>query len=285
MTLTLRLDGSTCRTPSEHRAIVARSGARRGDVLAWPTAERLRHDRHRLGLLVRWRDLLEPPRPVSAIQPGDDSVAPRLYRTDQPTDDQMLAAAGRGPYVVTRRDRRGSWRKPVRHPAAWEVDGTTVRIGELVFVAGELVRYGFDQHGRPLTPHENLTRADRSASPIGTRWRKALRGSADGAKLGTGVVAIVDFGEAAEAETHRGTEAHIARKHVGPWHAEVLDLSIGSSTAEEIGERFGHHGKYAERKGIRLVNEALDAFGAYVAEIQLAADNDNEPREYLAAVA
>lgn len=66
MTLTLRLDGSTCRTPEQHRAIVAKSGARRVDVLAWPTAERLRHDRHRLGLLVRWRDLVEPPRPVSA---------------------------------------------------------------------------------------------------------------------------------------------------------------------------------------------------------------------------
>lgn len=269
----MQFDGSTPgRTPEQHRAAVAMSGARRGDVLSWPTAERLRHDQYRLGLLVRWRDLMEPARSICAVQPGDDSMAPRLYRTDQPSDDQMLAAAGRGPYVVTRRDRRGSWRKPVRHPAEWTVDGTTARIGELVFVAGELVRYGFDQHGRPLTPHENLTRADRAASPIGTRWRKALRGSADGAKLGTGVVAIVDFGEAAEAETHRGTEAHMARKRIGPWHAEALDLAISSATAKEIGEAFGYSGKYAERKGIRLTDEALAEFGMYVFP---EADNDN----------
>lgn len=285
--MTFPLDGRTPgRTPTEHRAAVAKSGARRGDVLSWPTAERLRHDQYRLGLLVRWRDLMEPSRPVSAIQPGDESMALRLYRTDQPTDDQMLAAAGRGPYVVTRRDRRGSWRKPVKHPAEWSVDDATVRLGELVFVTGELMRWGFDQHGRPLTPHENLTRADRSASPIGTRWRKALRGSADGAKLGTGVVAIADFGEAAEAETHRGTEAHIARKHVGPFHAEVLDLAISSVTAKEIGKTIEKRaGKYAEHRGIRLVNEALDVFGAYVAEMQLAAGNDNIPEENLTQAA
>lgn len=71
----MQLDGRTIRSPTEHRAVVSTCGARRGDVLAWPTAERLRHDPYRLGLLVRWRDLMAPPSVGGEPDSADDGRA------------------------------------------------------------------------------------------------------------------------------------------------------------------------------------------------------------------
>lgn len=273
----MHLDGRTIRTPTEHRAVVSTCGARRGNVLAWPTAERLRHDLYRLGLLVRWRDLMEPPSVGGEPDPADDGSDLVNHRADRPTLDEMSEAAGRGPYVVTRRDRRGSWRKPVRHPGGWSVDGTTVRLGELVFVAGELMRWGFDRHGRPLTPFEKLTMASRGArrkEPPGTRWRKAVDTSGDWDSLHFAPCDNLEIGGGNVFDAiGRRAEANTARRHLGPLHAEALDLAIGSATAQAIGEAFGHAGEYAKKKGVRLVNEAIDVFGEYSRTCEVANDN------------
>lgn len=286
----LPLDGRTPgRTPEQHRAIVAKSGARRGDVLSWPTAERLRHDKYRLALLVRWRDLMEPPSVGGEPDPADDGRALVINRTDRPTVGELLAGAHRATFT-RRRIARGVWEDPVRHPGGWWLRDGFAHLGDLLFRASELIQWGTDKHGQPLSPFEKLTlssRGGRRRNVPGTRQRKAMDSGGDWDGLHRSPVVSLDDQRGADASDAmaRAQEARIARRDVGPYHAEVLDLAISSSTAEEIGERFGYHGKYAERKGIRLVNEALDAFGAYVAEIQLAADNDNDPQDYIAEAA
>lgn len=277
----MQLDGATTRTPAEHRAIIAEAGARRSDVLAWPTAERLaRTDPRRLGLLVKWRDLMAPATAAAVVEPGDDSMAAPIYRTDRPSPDEMIAAALRVSFT-TYRDRRGRWHQPSNDPRP--------RMGQLVFHdedrtddgphRGELVEWGRDKHGRPLTPRESL-----SAGAYGTRspsasnrWRKALHGAADGAPHGAGAVALIDDPDAShDGEALRGIEARHVRAAIGPLHAEVLDMAISSATAREIGEAFGHGGEYAKKKGVRLANDALDAFGLY---LMPEATNDNHFQE------
>ncbi|GAB4068002.1 hypothetical protein KHC28_11345 [Ancylobacter sonchi] len=274
----VHLDGRTARSPEEHRHIVAGCGTSTRQRLAWPTAERLRNDRPRLGLLVCWRDLMNPPAPAPTVDRADDSMAPPIYRIDRPDVDELLEAAGRGPYVVTRRDRRWRWRQPVRHPAGWSVEGTTVRLGELIFEAGSLARWGADKRGRSLTPFEKVTAAaygTRHVAP-GSRWRKAAHGSADGVEHGIGAVAVVDEPDAGcELRMASSIEANAARRAIGTRHSAVLDLAISSATAREIGDQFGAAGKTAERWGIRMVNEALDAFGVY--SLTHEAANDNIP--------
>lgn len=297
--MNLAIDGSTCRTPSEHRAVVATCGARRGDVLAWPTAERLRHDLYRLGLLVRWRELMEPPSVGGEPDPADDGRALVINRTDRPTVDEVVAAWLR-PTYVSRRLSRGSWEYPVRRPDGGHALAGRVHMGELLYhasehtnggpVRGELVEWGRDKHGRPLTPYEKLTlssRGGRRRNVPGTRQRKAIDPSGDW-YLYIGHVTSLDDqrGDDAFDAVTRAQEARIARKHIGPLHAEALDLAISSATAKTIGETIEKRsGKYAEVRGIRLVDDALDAFGAYVAEMQLAADNDNEPQENMVQAA
>jgi hypothetical protein len=69
----------------------------------------------------------------------------------------------------------------------------------------------------------------------------------------------------AEREQSRKAEQSQLRHLLG-FHAEILDISIGDSTAREIGESRGYSGKHAEKRGIFLVNEALSALRTLVGE-------------------
>lgn len=272
------LDGATVRTPAEHRAAVAAAGVSRRDVLGWPTADRLRHDRYRLDLLLRWRDLMEPPSSRGEPDPADRGRSLVIHRTDRPDEEELLEAAGRGPYVVMRREQRWKWRPPVRHSAGLAVGGTSVRLGELVFHAGELVRWGIDKRGRALTPYEKLTLSSRGARrkmPAGTSWRKAIDAGGDWDGLHQSSTVSLDDERGGDAfdDIARQHEARMTRAAIGSRHAEILDLAISSGTAKEIGEQFGFAGKYAETKGIRLTNDSLDAFGMYLLTCEAANDN------------
>lgn len=283
-------DGATCRTPAEHRDAIAIAGARRNDVLSWPTAERLRYDHWRLGLLARWRSLMEPPRVIGEPDPSDDGRALVIHRSDRPDEDELIKAWLRPTYVALRH-KRGAWEYPVRLPGR-------VYLGELVFHnaerekggprRGEMVEWGVDKHGKPLTPYENLSesaRGGRRKEPPGTRQRKAIDagGDWDGLHRSNTVCLDEERGDDAFDEVARHVEARLARKAVGPFHAEVLDLAISSTTAQEIGETFKYVGEYAEKKGVRLVNDAIDVFGEYSHECEAANDNISAEEEKIAA--
>jgi len=269
------LDGRSCRTPAEHRAAIAAADDRRRSRLSWPTGERLRNDPVRLALLVEWRDLMDPPRPAVAIDPADESMRRPTLRHDVPDEDDLLAAAGRGSYVTTRRYRRGVWSDPLRVEARYGVKGTTACLGHLEFRGGELVRWGTYRRGAPMKPYEHSAPAVPRGIRHGSIWRKAVPGTADGMAYVTNGVAMAEIPDH-EADPARGADAKAAREAVGPRHAEVIDLAVSSATAREIGEAFGYSGKYAERRGARLVDDALDVFGEYLRQSQIHADNDNE---------
>lgn len=279
--------GMTCRTPTEHRAIVAKAGASTRAVLAWPTAERLRHDHHWLALLLRWRTLMEPPPTGGEPDIVDDGRALVMHRVDRPTVLELIAAAMRPTYVSIRRA-IGVWEHPIRRGEACCIGGR-LRLGALEFhdenhvsggpLRGELVHWGADKHGRPLRPFEKLTMASRGGRrrvPPGTRQRRPIDAGGDwGLHRGASRNLDDERGEDAFDDIARQMEARAARDAVGPHHALVLDLGISNATARHIGETFDYGGKYAERKGVALVDAALAAFGAYVG----AAANDNISEE------
>ncbi|MEP9379851.1 hypothetical protein ABLE91_24280 [Aquabacter sp. CN5-332] len=250
--------GATVRSPAEHRAIVAKAGTSDRAVLAWPTAERLsRLDVTGLAALVKWRDLMEPPRPMLVLDPADDSMAPRAYRKERPTVEEMLKAAGSLWRVTVRRHGPGLWGRPVRHPVQHGVAGSTVWLGELVFRAGELVAWGLDDRGEPLTPHEPISRPRRGAGPS-VRQRVAVE-SDDAEPPRSNEGELLEHEHPAEADAWRLIEARSIREAIGPTHAKVLDLAISSITARGIGEEFGCRGKHAERKGGQLIHDAISA--------------------------
>lgn len=276
--------GLTCRTPAQHRAAIAAAGASKRPVLAWPAGERLRRcDARRFGLLCHWLALHQPPDTGSVMEPGDDTMAEPIYRGERPSLMEMLGLAWGRPAVIRHRNTAGQWGvpRPNMTSAGESVDTGDGRriLGDLVFLGGELTQWGTGKHGRIRTPYEKLSRIGGKRTAPSARWRKALHGSADGEEHGTGAVALLEREHDGEGEADRSYEARLARAAVGPWHADVLDLAISSSTAKEIGEEYGFFGKYAERKGIRLINEALDALGHYAAETELRADNDNDFRD------
>ena len=291
--LDINLVGATCRTPAEHRAIVAKAGTSSRAVLAWPTAERLRHNRDRLALLLRWRDLMEPPPVAGEPEAADDGRALVMHRVDRPTVLELVAAAMRPTYLTIRRA-KGVWEPSTRRGEACCIGGRSY-LGALVFhdedhatggpLRGELIQWSTDRHGRPMRPYEKITMASRGGRrrmPPGTRQRRATEAGGDWG-LHRGATRSLDDERGADAfdDVARQMEARAARDAVGALHALVLDLGVGSATARHIGEAFGHAGKYAERKGVALVDAALRAFGAHVGAP--ANDNISEENRALAA--
>jgi hypothetical protein len=254
--------------------------------LGWPTGERLqRSDPRRFALLVQWRDLMQPAGIGGEPDPADDGRAMVINRTDRPDDGEIIAAWLR-PTYVTLRHRRGRWEHPARRADGGMTLAGRVHLGGLVFNGedqrddgprrGEMVQWGHGRH-EPLTPYEKLTlshRGGRRKTPPGTRQRKAVDtgGDWDGLHQSPAVSLDDQRGEDAFTDVARQTEARIARKAVGARHADILDFAISSATAQKIGEAFDYSGEYAEKKGVRLVNEALDVFGSIAAPL---ADNDN----------
>ena len=281
------------RTPEQHRAIVAAIPDRPvRQVLSWPTGERLaRTYLDAARTLVLWRDLMEPARVSAEPDPSDDGRALVIHRSDRPTEDEIIAAWLR-PTYVTRRISRGVWEHPLRrHDGGLALAGR-VYLGALVYHAaehekggpmrGELVHWGFGRRGQPQTPHENLTlsgRGGRRKQSPGTRQRRVIDPGGDWDLHQSNSVSLDDQrGDDVFDEVMRQMEARAARKAAGPYHADVLDCAISSMTAREIGEHFGYVGKYAERKGVRLVDEAI-------AHMQRIAANDNVQQESRAAAA
>ncbi|MDQ0349404.1 hypothetical protein [Ancylobacter vacuolatus] len=200
--------------------------------------------------------------------------------------DEMLAAASRATFT-RRRIARGVWEDPVRAPGGWWLRDGFAYLGDLLFRASKLIRWGTDKHGQLLSPYEKITlssRGGRRRGVPGTRQRMAvdIGGDWDGLHQSQAVSLDDRRGDDAFDSMARLAEANTARRHVGPHHAEVLDLAISSATARQIGEALGHHGKYAERKAIRLTDEALVEFGVH---FMTEARNDNIPAENFAEAA
>lgn len=271
--------GVTCRTPAEHRKAIAAAGVSKRPVLAWPTGERLRRsDARRFGLLCHWLALHQPGDDGAVLDPGDDTMAEPIYRAERPSLWELLGlACGRPAATMHIAPAAWSLPRPNMTSAGKSVHAGHNRrvLGELVFIGGELKQWGTRRSGLPKTPYEKLSRIGGRRTGPSARWRKALHGSADGEEHGSGAVALLDREHDGEGTADRTYAAALARAAVGPWHAEVLDLAISCATAKEVGEEYGFSGKYAERKGIRLINEALDTLGRYAAEEQPRADNDN----------
>lgn len=68
-----------------------------------------------------------------------------------------------------------------------------------------------------------------------------------------------------EDEQARQIDAESLRARLGE-KAKILDLAVGPSSAQEIGETLGLSGKSAERVGIRMTYQALDEFSKLLAD-------------------
>jgi hypothetical protein len=184
---------------------------------------------------------------------------------------RAIEGAGRVSVVCTVRNGRRSDVRQVRRPL---VLGNTTLMGDLVFRGGELVRWGTFGRGRPLKPIERL-RAPKGSrqKPLARDLRWLVRTDAPMARnAGFLAGACHSTGRAgaplecfAEQQLECKAQKDRLRANLGD-HAEILDLAIGDSTAREIGERRGYHGKHAERRGIFLINEAFAALRALVGE-------------------
>jgi hypothetical protein len=187
---------------------------------------------------------------------------------------RAIEGAGRISVVCTVRNGRRSDIRQDRRPL---ILGNTTKIGDLEFRKGQLVRWGTTRRGRPLKPVERL-RAEK-----GSRKKPPARDLRFLVRTGAPFARVVDFHAGtvhstgrsgaplecfAEAEQARKAEDGSLRVALGA-HAEILDMAIGDSTAREIGESRGYHGKHAERRGIFLINEAFAALRAIVDENSL----------------
>lgn len=162
---------------------------------------------------------------------------------------------------------------PVIDPIVEYTNGAA-RIGPLVFRHGRLTRWGYTARSVPLKPVEQLRAERGSRKPAPARDPRHLVQTdapiAKGAAFLAGAAHSTGRGGAplecfAEREQTRKAEDGQLRLVLGS-HAEILDMAIGDSTAREIGESRGYHGKTAERRGIFLINAAFAALRALVGD-------------------
>ncbi|AJA63257.1 MULTISPECIES: hypothetical protein [Bradyrhizobium] len=273
---------------TDRRAYVQRSQRKPEPVLNLPQLERLgRAAPDVVPLWKFWRDLQCAPAadvfavPEIIVDEGEEPANTGFSTAEQdlecrPTVDELQRAWESAPA------RRVSVHCTVRNGQRSDVlrvvdpvvvrSGDTAQIGSLEFRRGRLVRYGRTARGVPLKPVEQLRAAKGSRKPQPPRDFRFL------VQTNAPVAWKVDFlaGESAStgrsgsplecfaaAEQSRKAEEQGLRQALGS-HAEILDLAIGDSTAREIGESRGHHGKHAERRGIFLINEAFAALRALV---------------------
>lgn len=272
---------------AERRAFIQRTQSHPAPVLNLPTLERLgRSSPDTARLWKFWRDLQCAPAPDIYVEPeivldeGDEpantgfSEGAEQDLEIRPTVEEIeraIEGAGRVSVVCTVRNGQRSDLQRVERPLAL---GNNTKLGDLEFRYGRLIRYGRTKRGVALQPVERL-RAEKGSrqKPPARDLRWLVQTDAPIAKnagflagethsTGRSGAPLECF---AEAEQSRKAEEQSLRTALGT-HAEILDMAIGDSTAREIGERRGYHGKHAERRGIFLVNEAFAALRALVGE-------------------
>jgi hypothetical protein len=282
-----RVTADTFTNLTARRAFIQRRKPEPDTVLALPTLERLgRMSPDVVRLWKFWRDLqcAQSPdvyaEPEIVVDEGEEPANTGFSEGGEqdleirPTVAELeraMEGAGRVSVVCTVRDGKRYDVRQVRRPCEL---GANARIGDLVFRKGKLIRWGRTERGVPLKPVERLraTKGSRQKPPA-RDFRWLVQSDAPMAR-------VVDFHAGtvhstgrsgaplecfAEAEQSRKAEHNHLRHALGD-HAEILDLAIGDATAREIGERRGYRGKNAERRGILLINEAIEALRALVGE-------------------
>jgi hypothetical protein len=195
----------------------------------------------------------------------------------RPTVNELLRAiegAGRVFVVCTVLKGERSNVERVERPL---ILGNTTKMGDLLFREGRLVRYGRAARGVPLEPVERLRASKGSRKkPPARDLRHLVQTDAPivkGAKFLAGACHSTGRSGApidcfAEQQIERKAAHGCLRAALGA-HAEILDLTIGDTTAREIGESRGYHGKHAERRGIFLINEAFAKLRTLIGENNL----------------
>jgi hypothetical protein len=266
---------------------VQRKHSNPNPVLNLPQLERLgRSSPDTAHLWKFWRDLQSAAAPDVYAEPEiivDEGEEPANTGFSEggeqdleirPTVEELLRAIeGAGRVSVTCTVHNGR-RSDVRRSSWPLVLGNTTKIGDLEFRKGRLVRWGVTARGTTLEPVERLRaeKGSRKSSPQ-RDFRRLVRTDAPFARkveflagdthsTGRSGAPLECFAEAQQA---RKAEQSVLRKALGA-HADILDLAISDSTAREIGESRGYHGKHAERRGIFLVNEAFAALRALISE-------------------
>jgi hypothetical protein len=273
------------------RAYIQRAQSEPVPVLNSPTLERLGRSSPDAVLLWKfWRDLqCESHTDILIADEGgddDDNTPPGIpkgFSAEQdlevrPTVDELQRAWESAParrvsvWCTVRNGRRSDVLRVV-DPVVVR-NGDTARIGQLMFRHGRLTHWGATGGGVPLRPVERLRAGKGSRKPQparNLRWLvKTDAPIAKNAEFLTGEVHSTGKSGApaecfAEREQARKAERVQLRQALGP-HAEVLDMAVSDATAREIGERRGHKGKHAERRGAFLINEAFAALRALVSE-------------------
>ncbi|MDF2810514.1 MAG: hypothetical protein K0S56_1545 [Microvirga sp.] len=288
------LNGSTCRTPALHRAIVDhwRLSAPANDSDIIP--------RHRPGVgkpefepllpaLKTWRDLCEPAEPLSTnwlAAAANDNVpderpdpyedkwrdAPPPPSIDseietRPRPEEIMRAMGDveiaypeasdSPAVVVGGD------MDVHPDQRIAIIGGTpcaplARMGALRFASGETYEIA-PVHGESGAIKRGLQRIPRGAlthcGPFKVRDRHtAWRGAEDG-KIDPSLVAPSNsLDERIDAERLSSTLRH----QLGADDVAVLDAALEAKNFSDIGALAGHSGKHAERKGKVMLHGAVE---------------------------
>ena len=268
------------------RAYVQRPQGNPAPVLNLPQLERLgRSSPDVVRLWSLWRDLQCAPaadvfaEPEIIVEEGDEpanagfSTAERDLEIRPSVDEMLRAIEGAGQVSVVCTVRSGR-RSDIRRVSRPLVLGNITKIGDLVFRHCRLTRWGYTARGVPLNPVEQLRAEKGSRKPPPARdLRHLVRSDAPIAK-GSGFMAGASHSTGrsgaplecfAERAQTRAADQSQLRLVLGS-HAEILDMAISDTTAREIGESRGYHGKHAERRGIFLVNEAFAALRVLVGE-------------------
>ena len=248
--------------------------------MAWPTLERLSRlaSPSAAAALYRYAELMRPSHmtPANDNDPDGDEMDAEFRHEFRPTISEMMRAATTGSRTFVRFEKRGATWEKDRHivesqAAQLKICGSDIRLGDLIFRSGKLVRWGETDNGRELKPIE------RQRMPRGTarqaRTESAIRflvrtdapiakgaywfGGRKGKK---GITTRPDVGDHdAAVELARNQRRAAVRLVLGDkvW---VLDAAITDSTAREIGQILGYTGKTAERRGIAAINDAIEEF-------------------------
>jgi hypothetical protein len=256
------------------RAWVAARPHEAKPVLAWPTLERLaRHKKPLASMLLRYRDMVAPPKFVAANDNVEDADVD-LRSEIRPSENELLAAAAADLVIrfQSAADANTGWSilTVAGYPICFRGERTT--IGKLVFDRGVLKSWGATKKGRTLRPVERARQPKGSAPAPRSRLsvRFMLRSDAPIAK-GAGFLGGIsrargntsrpDIGDAdAEVEFQRNARRDALGRALGFDAHRVLDMAVTNASAREIGEALGYIGKRAERQGIRAIDAALEKF-------------------------
>lgn len=230
-------------------------------VLAWPTGKRLAAaERHSdLVMLLDYRRLLatafgEPandnwrnPAPVAG-RPDSRAVEEQIVRTESvmteetvlPTVEQMRELS-----CVPWGDDPGYEESPVRQLSTY-IDAGGVRLhnlGGLEFINGA----NLHKYGDPMECDRNKLK---SPSDL-RRPRRPKKQAAPSIVPSSGTWSLEDQIDARQ-------EVRVIWHRLPASSVRILEHSLGSIRAQELGEAFRKTGKTAERFGVRLIDRAID---------------------------